>query len=181
LSRWGKWDSTVVLLHLMTSGRNEQARVEEVAAYSQHPLQDTRAPTNTRPTEGRLNGQLLQASSSQKHMWPLVLPSVMQTWSTMNRLMSRLSVHVRRTDSEAVPASLTNLTQHPSQGFWTGMSDTWCVQLKGSRHLGSSQLLHSKQSILCPDMHSITAAEAAIRARSERRRGRMPAGIHTLV
>ena len=45
-------------------------------------------------------GAVLQSSSSQKHMWPLVLPSVMQTWSTMNRLMSRASVHVRRIDSD---------------------------------------------------------------------------------
>ena len=43
----------------------------------------------------------LQSSSSQKHMCPLPPPSVMHTWPTMNRLMSTLSVQVRRTFSIA--------------------------------------------------------------------------------
>merc|ERR1719174_3629648 len=33
---------------------------------------------------GRLMAPVLQSSSSQKHMWPFVFPSVMQTWSTCN-------------------------------------------------------------------------------------------------
>merc|ERR1719382_1249852 len=89
---------------------------------------------------------VLQSSSSQKHMWPFVLPSVIQTWSTMKRLMSRLSVHVLRTDSATVPACRTNFTQQPSQGIKEGISPMLRVQLNGSRH--PCQLLHSKQSIL---------------------------------
>merc|ERR1719259_960824 len=81
----------------------------------------------------------------------------MQTWPTMNRLMSRLSVHVRRTLSKAVPALLTSLTQHPSHSCIGGISSNLEVKLNGSRHLISLQLLHSKQSIVCPAaMHSIT-------------------------
>ena len=43
----------------------------------------------------------LQSSSSQKHMWPLPPPSVIQTWPTINRFISRLSVQVRRTVSNS--------------------------------------------------------------------------------
>ena len=42
---------------------------------------------------------VLHLFSSQKHMIPSFPPSVMQTWSTMNRLISISSVQVRLTDS----------------------------------------------------------------------------------
>ena len=64
----------------------------------------------------------LQSSSSQKHMCPLPPPSVMHTWSTMNRLMSRASVHVRLVLSRGVPLFCTSLTQHPSHFTIGGMS-----------------------------------------------------------
>ena len=38
----------------------------------------------------------LHLSSSQKHMCPPLPPSVMQTWSTMKRLISKASVQVLR-------------------------------------------------------------------------------------
>ena len=38
------------------------------------------------------------------YMMPPRPPSVMQTWSTMNRLMSRASVHVRLTFSRSAKA-----------------------------------------------------------------------------
>lgn len=37
---------------------------------------------------------LLQLSSSQKHMCPVPVPSIMHTWSTMNRLICNWDVHV---------------------------------------------------------------------------------------
>lgn len=43
----------------------------------------------------------LHMSSSQKHMWPVPVLSIMQTWSTMNRLIWSWEVHVRRTTSYA--------------------------------------------------------------------------------
>ena len=46
-----------------------------------------------------LEEAVLHLFSSQKHMMPELPPSVMQTWSTMNRLMSISSVQVRLTDS----------------------------------------------------------------------------------
>lgn len=36
----------------------------------------------------------LQLSSSQKHMCPVPVPSIMHTWSTMNRLICSCDVHV---------------------------------------------------------------------------------------
>jgi len=42
-------------------------------------------------------GEALQLSSSQKHILPFPPPSVMQTWSTMKRLISMSSVHERLT------------------------------------------------------------------------------------
>lgn len=39
----------------------------------------------------------LHISSSQKHMWPVPLLSIMQTWSTMNKLICSCDVQVRRT------------------------------------------------------------------------------------
>ena len=92
----------------------------------------------------------LQSSSSQKHMCPLPPPSVMQTWSTMNKLMSRLSVHVLLVLSRGVPLFWTSFTQQPSHSIRAGMSSNLLVQLNGSEQRGSLQLLHSKQSILCP-------------------------------
>merc|ERR1719507_2575116 len=59
---------------------------------------------------GRLMTPVLQSSSSQKHMWPFVFPSVMQTWSTMKRLMSRLSVHVHL--ALRVPDRHANVVHH---------------------------------------------------------------------
>ena len=43
----------------------------------------------------------LQASDSQKHMWPWPSDSSMQTWSTMNKLIWIFEVQVRRTLSKA--------------------------------------------------------------------------------
>lgn len=43
----------------------------------------------------------LHLSDSQKHMCPLPVPSYMHTWSTMNREISSLDVHVRRTLSKS--------------------------------------------------------------------------------
>lgn len=40
---------------------------------------------------------VLHISSSQKHMWPVPLLSIMQTWSTMNKLICSCDVQVRRT------------------------------------------------------------------------------------
>ena len=83
-------------------------------------------------------------------MRPFPPPSVMQTWSTMNRLMSKSSVQVLLTLSRGVPIFLTSLTQHPSHCTIGGMSSIRDVQLKGSWHRGSDQLLHEKQSMWCP-------------------------------
>lgn len=47
-------------------------------------------------------GAALQLSSSQKHMCPVPVPSIMHTWSTMNRLICNLEVHVRLMLSYAV-------------------------------------------------------------------------------
>lgn len=44
---------------------------------------------------------VLHMSSSQKHMWPAPLLSIMHTWSTMNRLICSCEVHVLRTTSYA--------------------------------------------------------------------------------
>lgn len=52
-------------------------------------------------TDGLILGPALQWSPSQKHMWPVLWPSYMQTWSTMNRLMTMFFVHVRRMASLA--------------------------------------------------------------------------------
>lgn len=46
-------------------------------------------------------GAWLHMSSSQKHMWPVPVLSIMQTWSTMNRFIWSWEVHVRRTTSYA--------------------------------------------------------------------------------
>ena len=44
---------------------------------------------------------VLHSLSSQKHIFPLPPPSDIQTWSTMNMLMSRFSVQLRRTFQSA--------------------------------------------------------------------------------
>ena len=49
-----------------------------------------------------------------------------------------------------VPINWTILTQHPSHSRMRGMSFLYIVKLKGSWHRGSSQELHSKQSIVEP-------------------------------
>jgi hypothetical protein len=43
----------------------------------------------------------LHMSSSQKHMWPVPVLSIIQTWSTINRFICSCEVHVRRTTSYA--------------------------------------------------------------------------------
>jgi len=94
----------------------------------------------------------LHSFSSQKHIRPFPPPSDMHTWSTMNRLISKSSVQPRRIFISAVLIPWTIFTQHPSHNFRSGI----VVQLNGSKHFGSSWLLHSKHFILVPDMHSAT-------------------------
>lgn len=64
----------------------------------------------------------LQLSSSQKHMCPVPVPSIMHTWSTMNRLICSCDVHVLLMLSYDVRTYRTILTQHPLQltsGGWS--------------------------------------------------------------
>lgn len=64
----------------------------------------------------------LQLSSSQKHMCPVPVPSIMHTWSTMNRLICSCDVHVLLMLSYDVRTYRTILTQQPLQltsGGWS--------------------------------------------------------------
>ena len=132
--------------------------------------------------------------SSQKHMMPSFPPSVIQTWSTMKRLMSISSVQVRLTDSYSVPLCWTSLTQQPSHCFTAGMSRVWAVKTKGSPHRGSSLVLQSKQSISLPaelyrelrlrpvvgniNTHTYTHS---LRVRGWQRPGRPSAGLERII
>lgn len=86
-------------------------------------------------------GAALQASLSQKHMWPPPPDSYMHTWSTRNMLICSRSVHVRRTSWSCFPCRLTILTQHPWHSRSVGrFSSLW---LNGSRQRGSCSELQS--------------------------------------
>ena len=62
-------------------------------------MQDTRSTRRNGNSDKLLREDIaaLHLSSSQKHMWPVPLLSIMQTWSTMNKLICSCDVQVRRT------------------------------------------------------------------------------------
>lgn len=64
----------------------------------------------------------LQLSSSQKHMCPVPVPSIMHTWSTMNRLICSCDVHVLLMLSYAVcqTQDINNnvIIAYSSYNFW---------------------------------------------------------------
>lgn len=64
----------------------------------------------------------LHISSSQKHMWPVPVLSIMHTWSTMNKFICSCEVQVRLTLSYLDFALRTIFTQQPLQvvrGGWS--------------------------------------------------------------
>jgi len=56
--------------------------------------QSSRAQSSAAAAPGPPRPAALHWSSSQKHMWPCLWPSVMQPWFTMKKLISRFSVQV---------------------------------------------------------------------------------------
>lgn len=59
----------------------------------------TEASRRAAPAGRELGVAGLHMSPSQKHIWPVPLPSIIQTWSTMKRLICNCDVQVLRTVS----------------------------------------------------------------------------------